>query len=43
VTQGQAESDKHFIKLEEKRMKLDYEILKMEQERREEETESAER
>ena len=31
MTKGQAESDKLFIDLEEKRMKLDYEMLKMEQ------------
>ena len=43
MTKGQADSDKLFIDLEEKRMKLDYEMLKMEQEWRKEEAERAER
>ena len=43
MTKGQAESDKLFIDLEEKRMKLDYEMLKMEQQWRKEEAERAER
>ena len=43
MTKGQSESDKRFIELEEKRMKLDYDMLKMEQEWRKEEAERAER
>jgi len=42
MTKGQADSDKLFIDLEEKRIKLDYEMLKMEQEWRKEEAERAE-
>jgi len=43
VTKGQVESDKLFVELEEKRMKLDYEMMHMEQERRREEAGRAER
>ena len=43
VTKGQVESDKLFVELEEKRMKLDYEMMRMEQDRRREEADRAER
>ena len=43
VTKGQVESDKLFVELEEKRMKLDHEMMCMEQERRREEADRAER
>ena len=42
MMKGQAESDKLFIDLEEKCMKLDYEMLKMEKQWRKEEAERAE-